>query len=196
MRNMAILYGDNKDPSDPGQTRSAESFVQLGLKGIKNKRDRDLCFGTSGKIPVGPSTTDLVSRYVNKLFQLQLEHATKCGAIFQKLFSIRRDRSTNRLQIALNDTIIKKGFPEIQRINAEARTLLVQYYTNCEKTYLYGMNEVLSSKHAMTKQTRTPTGEAALPKAAPALPKAATLPSKKTTPLPPPSAPSAKAIFS
>ena len=198
MRNLAVLYGDNKDPKDPGQSRSAESFVELGLKGIKNKRDRDLCVGTSGKIPVGESTASLVSRYVNKLFQLQLEHATKCGAIFQKLFSIRRDRSTNRLQIALNDNIIKKGFPEIQRINAEARTLLVQYYTNCEKTYLYGMNEVLASKHAATKQAHTPPPGMgpALPKAAPALPKAATLSTKKTRALPAPSAPSEQAIFS
>ena len=195
MRNLAILYGDNKDPKDPGQPRSAESFVQVGLKGIRNKRDKDLCLGTSGKIPVQQSTSAVVSRYVNKLFQLQLQHATKCGAIFQKLFSMRRDPATNRLHIALNDNIIKKGFPEIQRINVEARTLLVQYYTNCEKTYLYGMNEVLASKHAVTKQAHTPptAPTSPMPKAAPLMPKATTLPSKKTTPAP--SAPPARAIF-
>jgi len=179
MRNVATLYGDNKDPANPGQPRSAENLLESGLKGIKNKRDKDLCIGTSGKIPIAASTSALVSRYVNKLFQLQLEHATKCGAIFQKLFSIRRDQATNRLQITLNDNIIKKGFPEIQRINTEARNLLVQYYTNCEKTYLYGMNEVLVSKHAATAAT-----------AATAVPKAVTARlTKKPTQLPVPSAP-------
>jgi len=195
MRNLAILYGDNKDPTNPGQPRSAENLVETGLKGLKNRRDKGLCIGTSGKIPVAASTSALVSRYVNKLFQLQLEHATKCGAIFQKLFSIRRDPSTNRLQIALNDNIIKKGFPEIQRINAEARTLLVQYYTNCEKTYLYGMNEVLASKHAATKQAHTPSTAPTAPiptkpKAAPIKRRATTAPSKPITPVPVPSAPS------
>jgi hypothetical protein len=145
MRNLAILFGDNKTGSE---VRPTDEFIQTGLRGISNKRDKELCKSEKGAIPVTVPTGKLVSKYVNKLFQLQLEHAAKCGAIFQKLFSIQRDRATNRLKVSLSDNIVKKGFPEIQRINAEARKLLVQYYTNCEKTYLYGMNEVLKSKQA------------------------------------------------
>jgi hypothetical protein len=46
----------------------------------------------------------------------------------------------------LNNNLIVKGFPELERINAEARNLLVNYYTDCEKKYIQGMKFVLQDK--------------------------------------------------
>lgn len=155
MRNMAILYGDNKTAGN--QPRSSESFLESnrpGLKSIKDRRDRDLC-PVSGDITISNQTSKKVYEYVNKLFHYQLEHSKKCGAIFQKLFSMKRDKATNRFQIALSNNILQKGFPEIERINAEARKLLVDYYSNCEQTYLIGMKAVLDSKRPTTPAPAT-----------------------------------------
>lgn len=158
MKNMAILFGDNKDPTDPSKSRSTDNLVKQGLKGIKNRRDKEICrqLGTTESIRIPNQTAKQVSQYVNKLFQLQLQHAAKCGAIFKKLFSIQRDKSTNHFKISLNNNIIKKGFPEIEKINTEARRLLVDYYSHCEETYRDGVKSIYDYK-----KSTAPTAPAA-----------------------------------
>ena len=82
---------------------------------------------------------------VNQLYQQQVKHAAECGKIVRLLFDIQRDKSSGRYRISLSDNIIKKGFPEIERVNYLSRQLLVNYYSNCEMTYLKGMKIVLDS---------------------------------------------------
>lgn len=148
MKNMAVVFGDFKDKDDPSKTRSLDSLTSSGIKGIKNRRDKDVCktIDSTDNITISNKTAKEVSQYVQRLFKLQLEHAAKCGAIFQKLFLIKRDKTTKSFKISLSDNIIKKGFPEIQRINTEARRLLVDYYSHCEDTYREGMKRVVEYK--------------------------------------------------
>jgi hypothetical protein len=61
------------------------------------------------------------------------------------LFNIKRDPSNRRVTISLSDNILKKGVPEINRINYIAREQLINYYTNCEKKYLDGVKMVVDS---------------------------------------------------
>jgi hypothetical protein len=84
-----------------------------------------------------------VYQVVNKLLQIQVKHAAECGKIVKQLFNIQRDTGSTRFRISLSDNIIKKGFPEIQRINYLAREVLTNYYSNCETTYAQGMKMVL-----------------------------------------------------
>ena len=65
--------------------------------------------------------------------------------IIRLLFNIKNDKSSGRYTFSLSDNIIKKGFPEIKRINFIARELLVNYYSNCEETYLKGVKTVIES---------------------------------------------------
>jgi hypothetical protein len=147
MRKMATIYGDNKVGTE---TRSDSDLVEKGLKGIKNRRDMILCKDNTDKsISINKDNYDNIYQYVNQLYKIQLEHSKRAGAIFQLLFNIERDKSSGRFRITFNDNILKKGIPEINRINIAARKVLVQYYENCETTYLKGMAEVI--------KTTTPT---------------------------------------
>jgi hypothetical protein len=99
-----------------------------------------------GNILVPASVTSNVYSIVNQLYRKQIEHSAKCGNIVKLLFNIQRDKSSGRYRISLSDNIIKKGFPEIERINYLARSLLIDYYKDCELTYLNGMKIVLDAK--------------------------------------------------
>ena len=135
MKNMARLFGD---------TKTNDSLQQSGLKGIHNKRDRELCGSKMGAISVPANATQEVYTFVNRLFKIQYDHAGKCGAIFKMLFDIQRDKTSGRSRISLSSNIIKKGFSEIEHINTLARKLLIDYYSNCEETYVKGMGTVLT----------------------------------------------------
>ncbi len=155
MRRMATLYGDNKDTST-GNPRSDSDLVEKGLKGIKNRRDGLLCKDNIDKtIAVSKEDYNNVYQYVNQLYKIQLEHSKRAGAIFQLLFNIERDKTSGRFRITFNDNILKKGIPEINRINVAARKVLVQYYENCETTYLKGMSEVIKANTKVPATTVT-----------------------------------------
>ncbi len=138
MKTMGRLFGDEKLPS--------EEAVKAGLKGIYNKRDRELCGTITGNILVPAPVTTSVYSVVNQLYKRQIEHSARCGSIIKLLFDIQRDKSSGRYRISLSDNIIKKGFPEIERVNYLARSLLIDYYKDCELTYLNGMKIVLDAK--------------------------------------------------
>ena len=140
MKTMGRLFGDNvfsKPVSD--------ETIKSGLKGIRNKRDSDFCKGIDGNIVIPTNVVRNVYDVVNQLYQQQVKHAAECGKIVRLLFDIQRDKSSGRYRISLSDNIIKKGFPEIERVNYLSRQLLVNYYSNCEMTYLKGMKIVLDS---------------------------------------------------
>jgi hypothetical protein len=144
MKNLARLFGDEKDES--GIMKSDDTIRIAGLKGLKNRRDKDLCGKIVGDITVPAGVTGSVYSIVNQMFKDQLAHSARCGAIFKELFNLVRDKASGRFLISLNDNIIKNGLPEIEKINFKARELLVNYYTNCETKYLTGMKIVLDAK--------------------------------------------------
>ena len=148
MKKMATLFGDTAD-STTGTARTPEAYLKTGLKGIINKRDKELCEGIApNDVVLSSKDSKTVYKYVNDLFRIQYEHAAKCGGIFKQLFDIQRDKGSNRFKISLSDNVLKKGFPEIDRINNAARGVLTDYYSKCETTYLFGMKTVLDIKKA------------------------------------------------
>jgi hypothetical protein len=143
MKTMARLFGDDKTIDNT--PRTDDELQRVGLKGIKNRRDRDLCTGSPENITVPSNTTLSVYEIVNQMYKIQLTHASNCGSIFKQLFEIQRDTSSGKYRISLSNNIIRKGFPEIERINYLARDVLIKYYASCEMKYLQGMKIVLDS---------------------------------------------------
>jgi hypothetical protein len=154
MRRMSVLFGDL---GPDGRPKMDEVLLKEGLKGIKNRRDRDMCGDKLDKT-VGIPSTAVKSVYdiVNQLYQTQLKHSALCGQIFKMLFTIDREKSTGRYRISLSNNIIQKGFPEIERINYIARDTLVNYYEKCEQTYLTGMARVINANKAARRPIVAP----------------------------------------
>jgi len=113
-------------------------FSKKKLENISNKRDKSMCKDIPENLRIPSKNVGNVYEFVKKLYKIQITHAADCGKIITLLFNIKRDKSSGRYQITLNDNIIKKGIPEIERINFIARDLLVRYYSNCETTYMMG----------------------------------------------------------
>jgi hypothetical protein len=133
MRTMSRLFEGDKNRSD--------ADLMKGLKAIKNRRDNEICGSVNKVIPLDSNITNEVYDVVKKLFKIQYEHATKCGTVFKMLFEIQK--TSGQPQIRLHPNVVSRGFPEIDRINRHAREILVDYYTNCERTYLNGMQIIM-----------------------------------------------------
>jgi hypothetical protein len=161
MKKMAQLFGDTES-----QKKSDKDLVQYGLEGIKNRRDKLICdtFKLPENIMVPSSSIKNIYTYINQLYQTQVKHAAECGKIFKMLFNIQRDKASGRYIISLSENVIKKGFPEIDRINYISRQVLISYYTNCETSYILGMNEVVKASRPASS---APTPSATAPVGAP-----------------------------
>jgi hypothetical protein len=138
MTKMSILFGNGKpEPS---------TLIDSGIHTLTNKRDKEICDQIKkDDIIISNDTAKNVYGIVQQLFQQQLKHSSVCGSIFKLLFNIKRDPSTKRVTISLSDNILKKGVPEINRINSIAREQLINYYTNCETKYLDGIKIIVNS---------------------------------------------------
>lgn len=138
MTKMSILFGNGKpEPS---------TLIDSGIHTLTNKRDKEICEQIKKDDIIIPNDTARnVYSIVQQLFQQQLKHSSVCGSIFKLLFNIKRDPLTKRVIISLSDNILKKGIPEINRINSIAREQLIHYYTNCETKYLDGIKIIVNS---------------------------------------------------
>jgi|UniRef100_A0A6C0BFI0 hypothetical protein len=152
MTTLANQYTSNI-PENP------EELENKGLSSIINKRDEKVCTSPDGtpltdEISLTPQTTTEVHKIVKSMFQMQVNHAVKCSEIISMLFTITIHPTTKKpIMFKLNDNLISKGFPELERINREARKILVDYYTNCEKKYMDGMKLIW-----MEKETKIEAG--------------------------------------
>ncbi len=151
MKKLSIDFGDTAAEAKFSASIIKPEDIKDGIKGIKNRRDQALCTGIPESLLVPSNSAKSVYQVVNKLLQIQVKHASECGKIVKQLFNIERDKSSLRYRISLSDNIIKKGFPEIQRINYLAREVLTNYYSNCESTYAQGMKMVLLSSPDSSK---------------------------------------------
>ena len=132
-------------------------YSKKTLENIVNKRDKSMCKDIPENLRIASKNVGNVYEFVKKLYKIQITHAADCGKIITLLFNINRDKSSGRYQITLNDNIIKKGIPEIERINFIERDLLVRYYSNCETTYMMGAAFVRNLAHTPTSTTPVTT---------------------------------------
>jgi hypothetical protein len=144
MKNMAVIFGDYIHAGAP---RPDSDFETQGLSGIKNKRDQDICRGKVGSIRLNYDQAQNVYGFVNELYKRQLKHNANAGSIFNMLFKIEQDKSSiyGPARISFSDNILKKGIPEINRISALTRDVLIDYYKGCELTYLQGVKYIVGA---------------------------------------------------
>jgi hypothetical protein len=112
-------------------------------KQIKDKRLAELCKDEK-EILLTPATKNNVEDVVRQLFKRQLDHAAKCEVFLRKLFTIQY--KDNLPLIKINDNILRGGLAALNQINAEARAILVQYYSDCETMYIKGTNFIVKQE--------------------------------------------------
>ena len=121
---LAHVYGDQQKVSLP------QKLDMSSMSSIK-ARNPPNC---SGQVRyLNPAGISVARSGVGRLWAYQRAHAAKVEAIFKKLFNIARSGDTTALSI--NENLFKKGIPEVEKISDEARTLLVEYYGECELIY-------------------------------------------------------------
>lgn len=134
--------------SDPLNSQKIE---EKGLSGIINKRDGKDCT-KADDIPLTPEITTKVHEIVKSMFQKQVRHSENCYRIINMLFTITINPTTKKpTMFKLNDNLIREGFPELERINREARNILVEYYTDCENKYKAGRDIILEDRNKKAK---------------------------------------------
>ena len=146
MTTLARQYTIEKGP------RTTEEYKK-GLSSIIDTRDKEFC-DKPEDIPLSAKTSTKVQAIVKTMFEAQVAHAAECFKIIAMLFHITYDPTTKKpIAMKLNDNLITKGFPELERINRITRELLVKYYTNCEDKYREGMGHILIEKKATKNMT-------------------------------------------
>jgi hypothetical protein len=48
--------------------------------------------------------------------------------------------------VEIHPTILKGGIDELAKVSAEARNLLIQYYSACEKMYQDGIKMIIAAR--------------------------------------------------
>ena len=89
------------------------------------------------------------------LFGRQIRHAANCGKIFRQLFSTVSINGV--VSIRINKMVFIKGILELNRINDQARRVLIDYYTDCESLYKTGVDILNKTKQGLDIQKEAAT---------------------------------------
>ena len=131
--------------ADPSKTVKE---VRIGMKDRRMEKACGLAKESDGpfqgRVVLDQGTAADVNASVASLFEAQVVHTAACGSLLRELFKIEEGGS--RIKVELNPNVIKKGLPEVDRINDKARALLVKYYSNCENLYQDGVKKILAAK--------------------------------------------------
>ena len=123
--------------------------MTTSLDKILNQRDKYVCDKSEiydNDIIVSDKIRATVEKTVTDLITQQIKHAGKCMEILEKLFQITKNSAGSVINISLHPALINGGFSYLNLINYQVRRLLIDYYSNCEKTYINGMEEIVTDK--------------------------------------------------
>lgn len=98
-----------------------------------------------------PAAIQKIYAVVKAMYRRQMEHTKAVMKFYQtRLFRIAQIKNPATGQptqyVEINPTILKGGIEELAKVSAEARTILIQYYSQCEKMYQDGIKLVIQSK--------------------------------------------------
>ena len=104
------------------------------------------------KDPIHPKSPEgrAVLKQAALLFGRQIRHAANCGRILRQLFSTVSINGV--VSIRINKMVFIKGILELNRINDQARRVLIDYYTDCESLYKTGVDILNKTKQGQDIQ--------------------------------------------
>ena len=156
MQQLGKIYGI---PDGPAR--------ELKFKELVNNTDAQICSTLQLTKQVTPLTgreAEAAKGAVMKLWAKQLEHTREVDKIFSQMFLV--DKTTRQIRISPN--ILHLGIPGLDAIGANARRLLVKYYTDCELEYKKGVKSIFDSRVDAMRHIQERQMAAAAPR--PALP--------------------------
>jgi len=140
---------------------SKTDMATMTLDKILNQRDKYVCDTSKindNDIIVSDTMRGIVEKTVAALITQQIKHAGKCMEILEKLFQITKNQAGAVINISLHPNLINDGFSYLNLINYQVRQLLIDYYSNCEKTYIDGMEKIVTDKMTSDTSTGATTG--------------------------------------
>jgi len=127
------------------EIKDMRTFGKDGQRGFCSKEEQDKV------IPLEKDTVKEVQGVVRSLFARQLKHAAECQNILEMLFTIEREPHLP-VRIKISDRVLKGGLAELNRINTKTREILIQYYSDCEMSYLKGVHYIELQKVRQVKK--------------------------------------------
>lgn len=112
---------------------------------IRNTVPDPLCKQQGSLYTKDTQMIQILQEGAQALLRRQTEHTAAVTLLIEKLFYI-----TDAGAIYFNPTIQKGGLDEVNRIAADARDLLIDYYKDCEKGYRGTLYNVVSAKKDYT----------------------------------------------
>lgn len=107
-----------------------DSELKDGSKAIETVRATTAPCKKRGDQIIGEPAVKVARAGAASLWSFQRAHAERVEKIFRKLFSIDKTG-----EISFNDFVFQNGIAGVNTIAAEARVVLVEYYSKCEEIY-------------------------------------------------------------
>ena len=120
-------------------TGTVDDLLKMNLSSIKDQASVKACgaMKNTTDFKKGTPVGNTVIKVVRRLFGTQIQHAARCGQLLKQLFLIKK--GDQDLTIRIHPNVMLKGFPELDRINRNARRILIDYYSKCEGLYKTGL---------------------------------------------------------
>jgi hypothetical protein len=117
--------------------RPPEICAQLGVKQYLQIQD--------------PAAIKKIYGVIRAMYGRQMEHTKAVMKFYQnRLFRIAQIKNPATGQptqyVEIHPTILKGGIDELAKVSAEARNLLIQYYSACEKMYQDGIKMIIEAR--------------------------------------------------
>jgi hypothetical protein len=88
----------------------------------------------------------IIGRLHNKAQELLRQQKLHIARVMQIIFKLFDEKAVRAGNFEINDYILSTGIESLYKLAEEARNLLVDYYSNCEKTYTEGLMALYDTK--------------------------------------------------
>jgi hypothetical protein len=124
------------------------------LDDILAKQPPDVCaqLGVKQYLQIqDPADVKKIYGVIRAMYGRQMEHTKAVMKFYQtRLFRIAQIKNPATGQptqyVEIHPTILKGGIDELAKVSAEARNILIQYYSACEKMYQDGIKMIIAAR--------------------------------------------------
>ena len=132
----------------------AGSATPSRLDDILAKRAPEVCasMGVKQYLQIqDPAAIKKIVGVIKAMYARQMEHTKTVMKFYQtRLFRVAQIKNPATGQptqyVEIHPAILKGGIDELAKVSAEARNILIQYYSQCEKMYQDGIKMIIDAK--------------------------------------------------